>query len=305
MSCSFCPYHGDEIIPLFKPKKQFMEPEMFATVLDTFPRTPNLLLGHSGEPLLHPNICQLLKLVQEKRPEVRVSISTNGLILNEINLDKLLSPGVVRRISISINTLDEEQHEKWSGTDRSLDLVLSNLKRLCDWREQNKEKKLKVYATSVVLKSKYLNIENTVRFMQRYSIDYLGFQNYIPRNYIGKETITTNDEEIITYLNKLPTRVSSRFNIGLIRPIDHSKNRNYCRQPWSQITIDPEGNMSPCCNIARNERFGKFTGKDSWNSESLVKTRQAFRNGEMPFRYCAFCCANEDPKAGSYIKTGR
>ena len=124
----------------------------------------------------------------------------------------------------------------------------------------------------------------------------------MPHNCIGKETITTEDREITRYFNELATRVASRFDVRLINPIDRSRKKNYCLHPWSHISIDPDGNMSPCCNIARNERFGKFTGRDSWNSDILVKARQAFHNGRKPFKNCDFCWANQDPKARLCIK---
>ena len=294
MKCWFCPYHGREISPLFKPATSFMSLEMVNTILDIFEHTTKIGIGLSGEPLLHKKLIDIIELIQTKKPETKASISTNGLLIDKYDLDEAFSHSVIKAINISVDTLDEDVHAEWSGMSGSLERVLDNLRTITEWKDKHRKGDLQIIASFVIPKSDYGQIKDMISFMQQFKVDFLGFQNYIPPDCIGENTLTTEDREVLSYFHELSSRVKSDFMVGLVNPIDMAASKNYCNQPWSQLTIDPDGNISPCCNIPRNELFGNISDDGIWNGKTFKDTRSAFHDGKTPFKYCDFCWANQD-----------
>lgn len=72
--------------PFTKRAKGFMSMETYTKVLDK-QELGFLELHGFGEPLLHPNICELVRLGKERK--FYVKFSTNGLLLNEDIMEKL------------------------------------------------------------------------------------------------------------------------------------------------------------------------------------------------------------------------
>lgn len=297
MSCDFCPYHGKNVTELYKPTKPFMDGKLLERILTTFKLSRAISFGMSGEPLVHPNYRDMVRIVQKIRPDINLTTSTNGLRLGKMNFDETFNYPVFKKVNVSIDTLDAKTHEKWSRRKGSLETVLQNLQSLCDWSKGNH---LSVEASFVIPRSRIKNIEKYISYMQDFDIKYLGFQNYIPPNGIGNDTLTTNDIKELEYLREIKG-MESKFRVGLINPIDMDRKSNFCPQPWSQITINPESYISPCCNIPRNVIFGKFETKVIWNSNTLMESRRKLGRNELPYQLCEFCWANQDQSKRLFI----
>lgn len=95
LNCSFCPKNVR--------KKQFISTQNFEYVLNQIsPLTNNIHLHVMGEPLLHPNLLELVNLACNKN--FTVNITTNGTLLtNEIckNL-----AGKIRKLTISLHSYE-------------------------------------------------------------------------------------------------------------------------------------------------------------------------------------------------------
>ena len=108
-----------------------------------------------------------------------IFLFTNGILLNEKNINLILNSGVTR-LFISVDASSEEIYNKVripvserlkNNTNRLSDLE-SNIKILCDWKEYNKE--LPLVRTSFVsldknkheienFKSKWMNVVDSAR----------------------------------------------------------------------------------------------------------------------------------------------
>ena len=78
LSCVECPHH------LMKRGKQYMNDEVFETVLSDYIKDKNLntiILHKDGEPLLHPNIRHYLCRISDTAPKAKIDLYTNGLLL--------------------------------------------------------------------------------------------------------------------------------------------------------------------------------------------------------------------------------
>lgn len=97
LACSFCP-------PTLRPK-QFVSPENFALRLDQIkPHTQYINLHVKGEPLLHPQIGELLDISYEK--DFKVNITTNGTLIKK-KRDQLLNKPAIRQMNFSLHSFDD------------------------------------------------------------------------------------------------------------------------------------------------------------------------------------------------------
>lgn len=96
LSCAFCA--GTQR------KKEFMSLERFVTVLDkVVPYTDYIYLHVLGEPLLHPNVSEMLDEAQKRA--LKVVLVTNGTKLCELS-DMLLSKKSLHKVNISLHALE-------------------------------------------------------------------------------------------------------------------------------------------------------------------------------------------------------
>lgn len=117
LDCSFC--------PKTKRAKGFLSPEDFETLAARLrPHTDYLYLHLMGEPLLHPQLDQLLDIAA--RMGFKVMITTNGTLLPR-RADLLCSCPAVQRISVSLHSF--EGNESSEDLSSYLDNCLSFARR--------------------------------------------------------------------------------------------------------------------------------------------------------------------------------
>ncbi len=302
MHCPFCPYHGDMPHTDFNPSKRLMDMETIRDILGAFANSHIISLGCSGEPFLHPKLPEIVDLCYELHPYSEVHLSTDGLRADRFDIPTFFAKPNIRVINFSIDTLSAAEHQSWTKVKNSLNTAQENLRQVAKWKYVNRRDDLRVIASSVLKKSEIHRIGEIIDFYQPFEIDYLGFQNYIPPDRNGDETLTTEDVEIMDFLREIQATKKSKFRVGLVQPIDNKRDRNYCSNPWNLLTIDPDRNISPCCNVPRHPRHGGFEGHDSWNNDVLARTRETLARGDLPMDYCINCWANENPDNRLYIE---
>lgn len=104
-NCSFCPKH--------KRKPEFMSVESFDRVTDKLlPLTKYVYLHVMGEPLMHKNVGELVKIATDKN--LKCAITTNGTLLSDKG-DQIINAGVYK-VNISLHSFqdsDEAGHRKY------------------------------------------------------------------------------------------------------------------------------------------------------------------------------------------------
>lgn len=102
LDCNFCPKTTRE--------KKFITPKEFAFVLEQIrPYTDHIYLHLMGEPLLHPQLDELLTISEEMG--MQVNITTNGTLLYQ-KKELLLAKKAVRQVNISLHSYEanEQRH---------------------------------------------------------------------------------------------------------------------------------------------------------------------------------------------------
>lgn len=104
-NCAFCP---NEIMTR---KKGFMKPDLAKKILDEISEinlTKKVMFHLMGEPLLHPNLLELIQYANEK--DIGVILNTNGSKLDDKKLKDIYQPGISSLV-ISYQTPTRETYE--------------------------------------------------------------------------------------------------------------------------------------------------------------------------------------------------
>ncbi len=96
LQCKFCPQTSRDL--------KFMKTEEFSHILDEIKDFTDYIYLHvKGEPLLHPNIGDLLDISNNKG--FKVNITTNGTLLSKVK-EKIIGKPALRQINISLHSFD-------------------------------------------------------------------------------------------------------------------------------------------------------------------------------------------------------
>lgn len=99
LSCTFCQET--------KREKRFMSVAEFAHIIEEIkPYTDYIYLHVKGEPLLHPDLAQILQICEDNH--IRINITTNGTLIKK-RLD-VLTAHQVHQINISMHSADDNSN---------------------------------------------------------------------------------------------------------------------------------------------------------------------------------------------------
>lgn len=113
--------------------------DLFNKVIDEslrYGKRQMLILHNSGEPLLNNNIYEMISIAKRKKAARVVQFSTNGLLIDEKNSERLVRSGLDGLV-ISVDAYKSEEYMELKGRD-SLDRVIENAKILMSVKERLK-----------------------------------------------------------------------------------------------------------------------------------------------------------------------
>lgn len=126
--CIYCP------TPRIKSKKRFLGLNEINKLIDNLLH-PRFLknfgylrfieIGGLAEPLLHPNLVEVLRLFKKHYPTPEVSLYTNALLLNRDSASEIIRERLITSLIVSIDGLDSREHRAAKGID--YERVASNL----------------------------------------------------------------------------------------------------------------------------------------------------------------------------------
>ena len=203
LNCSFC----SEVTR----KREFISIENFEYILGQIkPFGSHIYLHIKGEPMLHPQLCDILKLCAEN--SIKVDITTNGTLLTQ-NKDILIN-NPVRQINISLHSFESDNPQQY-------------LQSVTDFAREITEKT----PTIIVLRQWVAGDEND--YIKSYLIKEFNLDNInIQRSTKLKDNVFLSQAE--------------QFDWPSL-DMPHISNRGFCYGMRSQIGILVCGTVVPCC----------------------------------------------------------
>lgn len=229
LNCPMCPRQFNKI------SNENMSLEKFKHILEQLPALRQITILGQGEPLLHPNIFEILNLGKSKN--IHFTLVTNGTLLSEENIKRLDGVSV---IEASVDSNHEEGYKKMRGAD--LNLVLNNLKKL---KELKKNIYLRVQA--VISENNIEDLPEFVTLAKNVNADEICFFHLIAfkeENDVRKSGKFKKLDEKLQITKRLAAKEGIKF---VATPL--LEKPRICSEPWFRIRITLNGDIYPCCYI--------------------------------------------------------
>lgn len=246
--CIYCAYSTSKIEPYI------MSLELFKKAIDGLSKFNNKLKTFQfiglGEPLLNKDIYKMIDLIQDYA-EIR-TILTNGALLSESNIDKLLNT-TLNEVRISLQGISEEDYYKNCGTKIDLKYFLSNLSYLYKNRG---DKKIFLKIPDIAINTN----EKKEKFYELFEdkCDHIIFQKISPLQN------PVNYSDIISDFSKT-------------QYFEEVHRIKVCHQPFMMMQILANGDVAPCCALdIYKPIIGNINNEDIydiWNGNEMKKFR--------------------------------
>ena len=261
LKCVMCP---NPAIP--KQDLGFMDMDTYKKIIDQVQNYAAAIeLLFAGESLLHKKIFKMITYAKSKG--IQVAISTNGVLLAK-RADELLDSGL-DRLNIAFDGYNKKTFEKirvGADFDNVLDNAVEFLKKKKDRKQENP---LVVMTTLEVGLDEYEDIDKERNAFYSY-FDGLPVGEFIskqPNTWGGyfKETTDFNHQQL-------------------------NKEKFYpCSHLWTSLSVRWDGSVLPCCfDFFQGYVLGNTNSSsidEIWNSESMIKLREAMLNGDVDSSY--------------------
>ena len=230
----------------------------------------------NGEPLLSKSIYESISYASERK--VGTLIATNGIILNEKNINKLIDADL-DFIKIHVSGMTNEVHniEHRKG---KVDQILENIRNLVKIKNSRSHK--------MIIMFDYILYEHNKHELQK-AIDF--------------------SSELQLVFNTRPGLTLNLEHIEKAKEVDTSLfQEKSCVWPWTILTIDWDGSLYPCCDhvvFSRAEAYDIWKSNyneknlaNFWNGDRVISMRKKLSNkGRKEILICSQC-----PRAGVGFK---
>lgn len=266
LACRFCPQDVR--------KKSTMTLEQFSHIIkEIVPFTDYVYLHIKGEPLLHPNLGEMLKICHKEG--LKINITTNGTLFEKNSLFKTPVPGL-RQVNISLHSFGANEQVKHGF---GLYEYLQQCFRQGEYFSQHTET-ITAYRLWNFKTDGKLSEEN--RFVLEQMKDFFGLSELpLPQGGRGvkiKERIYLNfDKEFAWPDLKLPV----------------ISENGYCHGGIDQLGILVDGTVVPCCldqngAIALGNIFHTSL-EEMLKAERMKNLKEGFLRRELREELCKKC----------------
>lgn len=277
-----------------------------------------------GEPTLRRD---LIKIIQKAKDEnLKVELITNGTTLNK-NLAEGLVKSDLDIITISLDSARSYPHDFIRGVEGSWEKTIKGIKHINYFKAKLNLKSPKISIDYVVTNLNYIFIPEIIDLRKELKFDNIHFLPIIPKTSRAKHLLLTQNNlnelsEILPLIkhkierNKLPTSsivtlvYICRYRDAATKGLYSYPTRSQiiCLQPWYMASVDPFGNVYPCCyactfqnlpdghineqEISKNKfimgniKVDPF--EEIWNGNKFMRFRNMCKK-PLAFNFCRFC----------------
>lgn len=257
LKCSFC----SEV----KRKRRFMTTEEFENILIKIKDYTNYIYLHiKGEPLLHPNIIEFLRLADKYN--LKVNLTTNGTLFSKV-AKELSECNSLRKINFSLhseNSLDNYCEEIFKNVELLKDKII--IYRLWTLKNNQLDSKSQEIVDKI---RKYYNLPQE-------TVDKI----YTSNNIKIKSTIYVDKDNEFSWPE-----------------VTTHKSSGYCYALKTQIGILVDGTVVPCCldsnGVVNLGNIFKESLEEIINSEKYISLKKSFQDRKPCEKLCQSCTFKE------------
>ncbi|MEM2281476.1 MAG: radical SAM protein, partial [Candidatus Bathyarchaeia archaeon] len=144
-----------------------------------FTKLKRLVLYGFGEPFIHPQILEMLRIARESLPkDGEIIISTNGSLITTKISDKIVKDAFAGSIFFSVDTVNQAKLSRLrEGSDFSL--IANNIEKIAKSRNRAAGD-FRLGLETVLMNDNFLDLPELVRFAAEKDIDYIIASHVVP-----------------------------------------------------------------------------------------------------------------------------
>jgi MoaA/NifB/PqqE/SkfB family radical SAM enzyme len=273
-----------------------------------------------GEPMLHPQILEIVKMITE-RHGLQCEMNTNGLLVG-MHAFELVNTCKIDILTISVHGPDARANDAVVGINGAFEKVCASIRAVRILREDAGSRRPLIRINCVVTKEIHDRIEDMVRFAGDVGADQINVQHpiYTTDEVLARhaerfaDVFGTDSPGLSGYLNSAsgidphtlkaqldavergsdclrvtfyPSVCAEEIDAYYTEPFHLFKGTG-CTAPWLRATILPNGDVTPCLDLIVGNAFSGGIGP-VWNSETFRAFRSALAKTGL-FPGCLRCC---------------
>lgn len=234
-------------------------------------------LYFQGEPYINKNLPEMVEYAQKNN--MYISVSTNGLLVSEKNVDKILE-NAPDKLIFSIDGLDEATYQNYrvGGTFKDAD---SGLKLLLRRKHELKKKKPFVELQFIVMKQNEHQIDEVLKYGKEAGVDKVVLKTMQVSSYENAVHFLPSNPKYRRYIV-----VDGKIKIK-------NKLKNHCFALWRTSVITWDGKVVPCCfdkdAIYELGKLDSLSFKQIWTSKEYNEFRKGVLYNRTGLSMCTNC----------------
>ena len=295
LRCEYCPQHG-KVFSDKNVKSRHMEMNVLKEIvrqIKDYGTIKEIINVRSGELFMHPQWFEMSQYIAENTGISKFEISTNGMLLNEKNIDKLLKLKYEKfLVRISIDGRNKEENDSYRKGSK-YDVIRENVHMLLS----KMDKRFKVMIFNTLLTSEHKAIE-----VMNGSLDEC---KYLVEEFGNKVIYYSSPARMFApYYPQYNEAIIDCLNLSDIKIMHRDLNGNACSAPFCDMAFDVEGNILMCnCQPDKDIILGnimKDNALDIWNDTYMQRVRECYKNG-ISVKECESCDLNRGKDYYEYI----
>ncbi|MEN6374695.1 MAG: radical SAM/SPASM domain-containing protein [Smithella sp.] len=268
LACIHCPHEDFKKSEHYNAR--YLEPELHNKMVDEVGqygqgKVQYIRYTSNGEPLIHPKIYDMLDYAVEKSG-VFVTLTTNGTLLNDKRIEKLLSCGL-HLIDISIDAFSPETYKK-IRIHGNLEDTRKNVLKLIEIKER-------IQANTRVVTS---FVEQSANSHER-----LQFEKFWKEE--GADCVV---------IRRLHSSAGTVKEIAEQIGFNEDNKRRPCLYPWERILLNPRGELAFCpqdwVHGSVLADYRTTTIQEVWQGKAYQLLRdEHIKNSFKEFLFCGQC----------------
>jgi radical SAM protein with 4Fe4S-binding SPASM domain len=261
-----------------------IDPALFQNLIDQVSSTLYYLnLYFQGEPYIHPQFTEMVRIAKSKK--IYVSTSTNGHFLTPENARTTLESGLDKLI-ISLDGTDAETYEQYRAGG-NFNEVITGIKEIVNQKKARGSKKPKVILQFLVLKSNQHQVEQIRLFGKGLGADKVELKTAQFYDFKQGNPLMPDDPRFSRYQKiKTDQEGHPRYEIRNRLP-------NHCFRMWSSCVVTWNGTVVPCCfDKDAKYRMGnvkELAFEKTWKNEAYREFRKKILSSRKSIDICTNC----------------
>lgn len=217
----------------------FMQLETFQRIIDKAPHLTGIALFNWGEPLLNPDISEMLSYA--KRRGIYTVVHSNLSVSKPAEFFAKLVASGLDELTLSIDGATQSGLQQYR-VGASMERVLRNLEALLRAKRLHRSRIPRIVWKFIVHRGNECEVEAAERMARRFGLEFLavtiGLGDDLPR--VAFDDSLT--ERRLTWLPADRSRMGGRY-----RGKRTSGTAGPCDQLFSTLIVNPDASVSPCC----------------------------------------------------------